>query len=86
MGFALDGEGAALVEGTVSLGTQLLKQWGAQGGFNPFIGSQGQQSHVNNAHAGGLQLLVCGESLGQEPANSLQGAGDGFRQGHGADG
>ena len=80
--FALDGECAALVEGAVSLGLELLEERGAQGGFDALVRAQTQEARVDDGDAGGAQLLVVREGLGQHAANPFKGSGDGIGQRH----
>ena len=85
LGLALDGEGAAFVEGAVGLSLELLEERGAQGGFDALVGAKAQQARVDDGHAGGAQLLVTGEGSGEQGADPVERSADSVGERHPSD-
>ena len=82
LGLAFDRERPAFVEGAVGLGLELLEERGAQGGFDSLVGAQAQQARVDDGHAGGAQLMIVREGLGQHASDPFEGSGNGVGEGH----
>ena len=82
LGLAFDRERSAFVEGAVGLGLELLEERGAQGGFDSLVGAQAQQARVDDGNAGGAQLMIVREGLGEHVTNLLQGATNSVGEGH----
>ena len=60
----------------------MLEERGAQGGFDSLVGAQAQQARVDDGNAGGAQLMIVREGLGQHASDPFEGSGNGVGEGH----